>query len=222
MAGSEQDSYPELFAQVLAEWNGIEQTEADTVCRWVEAFALMSDEMDSLKLRNQWLSGGFTLMHALGLQHNEVYLCRALAWLLRPDAGHGLGASLLEALASRCNFPTDGVDLATVVTEESRDDTRADVVVRLGDTTVVIEAKVFAAEQAQQCERLAALWSEESPVLIFLTRDGARPKTAGVMVNSWHRLRWRDLGQMIADAARRDQCSAGVYELVHTIEAHGG
>lgn len=54
MAGSEQDSYPELFAQVLAEWNGIEQTEADTVCRWVEAFALMSDEMDSLKLRNQW------------------------------------------------------------------------------------------------------------------------------------------------------------------------
>ena len=161
-------------------------------------------------------------MHALGLHHNEVYLCRALAWVLTPEAGHGLGASVLEALLERCGVQARGAEHATVITEESRRDTRADIVVRFGDSSLLIEAKVFAGEQERQCTRLADLWSSDRPTLVFLTRDGSHPRSAGDSVDAWHRIRWRELGQIISAAAQNKRCSAGVHEFAHTIEAYGG
>lgn len=222
MSAVRETNQPPEFAALRAEWQEITEGEAQMLPRWEAVLSSMSIEMAALKSQREWVSGGYTLLHALGLHHNEVYMCRALAWLLRPDAGHGLGASVLNALLERCGVPESGSDRATVITEESRANTRADIVVRSGDSTLLIEAKVFAPEQERQCTRLADLWGDESPTLVFLTRDGHRPRTAGGLVEAWHRLRWRDVGQMISEAARDKVCSAGVHEVAHTIDAYGG
>jgi hypothetical protein len=67
----------------------------------------MSVEVDALKLQRKWLSGGYTLLHALGLHHNEVYICRALAWLLRPlEEGAAISRQRRKALADiNCAYP---------------------------------------------------------------------------------------------------------------------
>ena len=51
----------------------------------------MRREADSLRDQGRWRGGHRTLMHALGIQHREVFLTAGLAWLLDPDGWHGPG-----------------------------------------------------------------------------------------------------------------------------------
>ncbi|KGN29735.1 hypothetical protein N802_11615 [Knoellia sinensis KCTC 19936] len=154
-------------------------------------------------------------------------LCAGLAWLLTPDGWHGLGTTLLRALLDELGFTAlEEADVAgaSVVTEEWSTDntTRADIVVRLPQsaTTVLVEAKVWAGEQPNQCQRLAELWASESPTLVFLTRTGSQPLTAREG-DHWIPLAWASVARLMhqVDAP---SWSPGARELRETIEVYGG
>lgn len=213
-----------VYDAMLLEWRAA-TAEPDPVPAWETAFEEAAAAQLALRASGQWRAGGKTLLHALGLHHSEVHLCAGLAWLLTPDGWHGLGSSFLAAFLTGLGVEVDPGDLdrAVVVTEESRGDTRADVVVRLPSRMVLVEAKVWAREQPTQCDRLANLWASEDPVLVFLTRDGVVPFTAVESRDRWQRLTWYRVAQLLTGAvtAHRD-AAAGVLDYLQTLQTYGG
>lgn len=169
----------------------------------------------------EWRSGGKTLLAALGLQFNEVYLCRGLAWLLDPEGGHQMGRHPLHALLRNLDLPVIEDAPVEIHVEEGRVDTRADVVLRVGGQTVIFEAKVLAGEQPRQADRLAEHWAGEKPTLVFLTRTGYAPYTAKKSEGLWVARTWRDVAQLVRNAAAGAELdpSAGAREFIDTIGA---
>lgn len=163
---------------------------------WDAAFSQLTDEWRAV----EWRSGGKTLMSALGLQYQEVPLCRGLAWLLDPDGGHRMGRHLVDAFLSSLGLPV--VDGEPV-------------------TIRVVEAKVHAAEQPEQADRLWGHWADETLTLVFLTRTGYLPYTARKSEGHWVPRTWRDMAQLartVADKAGLEP-SAGAREFIETIGA---
>lgn len=188
--------------------------------------AALGDEREFSRLIDEWRavewrSGGQTLLAAMGLQFNEVRLCRGLAWLLDPAGGHQLGAHVLNAFLRSLGARTVGADEVQIRVEESREDSRADVVIRAGSQVIVIEAKVLAAEGVRQADRIASQWTGEEHFLVFLTRTGQAPLTAVDSKDLWHLRTWRDLAFLIRDVAIQEGVgpAAGVKDFIETIGA---
>lgn len=154
----------------------------------------------------RWAAGPATLFAVLRLQHHEIANCRVLGWLLDPLAHHGLGATALrsllrslDSLVEEPHFPSlVGLERTTIVLEEARGRTRADVVLYGPNWTVVIEAKTDAAEQPEQGQRLAANWPDA--VYVFLTKRGRPMSTAGD--SNWLPLTWTAVFDLVRDALR--------------------
>lgn len=149
----------------------------------------------------RWTAGPATLFDTLRLTGHELANCRVLAWLLDPLAPHGLGVRLLRRFLTHLNeaagddrLPT-GPSLArtTVVLEEARIGTRADLVLYGAGWTVVVEAKVAAREQPEQGLRLAREWPDAT--YVFLTRRGRPMRTAGNQ--DWIATSWVEVRQMV-------------------------
>ncbi len=216
------------FLAILRDWSSL-HLDKSPVPEWELAMSSMQAEVRALRQDGRWRSGGRTLLHALGLHHDEVLLCRALAWLLTPDGWHGLGDRFIVRILHDLGLDADEASSATVAREEMRGDTRADIVVRAGSTMVLIEAKVFAPEQPRQADRLAELWSDEAPRLVFLTRDGRQPQTAMESRGDWLCLSWTELAELLAqvvdDLAQGvddgPHCAAGVHDILETLQRYG-
>lgn len=209
------------FDLMTSEWQGLDTPSVDV--DWDAALAVMLTEMADLKRRGEWRTGKRTLLGQLGINYQEVLMCKGLAWLLSPDAWHGLGDLFLLEFLGTLGLPEDGADRAVVVVEESRGDTRADLVVRFSATTVVLEAKIFALEQPQQADRLAMGWADEDPTLVFLTPAGRMPQTAVASAGQWRCLSWSAIADMAERAvSRASNPSAGALDLVETLRRNGG
>lgn len=140
----------------------------------------------------------------------------------RVVAGHHLDRVALNAFLEHLGQPpVQSDDEVKIQVEEIREDTRADIVLNLGKRTIVIEAKVHAGEQPTQADRLADLWGEHSPTLVFLTPNGYAPYTAVASEESWIPCRWRDLAAAMrrAIAEHGVEPSAGARDLLETIGA---
>lgn len=210
------------IAAVASEWRQIEAA-LSPIRDWEIARRQMEAEERALRARGHWRSGGRTLLRALSVHHDEVLLCRGLAWLLTPDGWHGIGPALLDRLATRLGKDTRGSENATVTIEELRDGTRADIVVRYGGTCLLMEAKVWAVEQPAQADRLADNWSNEAPTLVFLTQDGRHPASAQRSAGEWIPLSWSDVAELLRQAVRdRPDCTSGVREYLETLQLYGG
>jgi hypothetical protein len=182
---------------------------------WHDDFSRLIDEWRGV----EWRSGGRTLMASLGLQFDEVALCRGLAWLLEPGGSHRLGRRPLDALLGDLDVPVPKDAPIEIRVEETRADTRADVVLRVGGQTVIIEAKVFAGEQPRQADRIYKHWAGENLTLVFLTRTGYFPYTASESRGLWVARAWRDVAAMMRKIADGADPSAGARELIETIGA---
>jgi hypothetical protein len=165
----------------------------------------------------------------MSLHDREVYLCAALAWLIGPQGWHGLGPALLGRLLHEVGagaFDDGTLASARVVTEEWSEDqtTRADIIIRVPTArlTVVVEPKVWAGEQDRQAQRLAELWADESPVLVFLTRTGTKPVTAGPYLDQWRCLTWHRVAGLLRDVVADAIPQPGVLEFLETLEYYGG
>lgn len=187
---------------------------------WQSNVAEMTREVRALKDARLWRSGHRTLMRELGLHNREVSMCRAVAWLMTPDAWHGLGSDFLFGFLELIGVSTEGVERASVTTEEVRGDTRADIVIRTHSATVLIEAKLDAAEGPEQADRLAEGWEGEDPQLVFLTRGGASPVTAVRSAGRWSTLTWPDLadvGREVIERLESEAVAPGARDLVATL-----
>lgn len=214
------------LARMTEEWDAVLAGFADNravVAEWELSIGSMQSEVASLRGHGLWRGGHRTLMHALGSRHQEKHLTAGLAWLLDPDGWHGLGDKVLSGLLARVGLPTAIKHPVSVTAEETRSagETRADLVVRMPGTTLLIEAKVYADEQPSQCDRLADSWALEKPTLVFLTIDGHPPRTAIRSAALWQRLTWPQIAAVIADAAQAPDCAPGVRDLLATIEILG-
>ncbi|SHG73787.1 PD-(D/E)XK nuclease superfamily protein [Geodermatophilus nigrescens] len=219
------------LASMLTEWyaavGGASDPERVTIARWSALLEAMVSEMAGLRSTGRWLGGPRTLLEALGRQHSELDLTAALAWLLEPEGHHRLGDLVLEGLVTHLQLPATALHPVRIVREETRNDTRADMIVRLPGATLLLEAKVWADEQRDQCARLADEWSEEDPTLVFLTRDGRLPRSAGENQGQWVPLRWSHVVGFVEGAILRlppgREPAPGVLDLLETLnEFHGG
>ena len=198
------------FDELRREWDS-----ASRDPDWEDAFSRLTEEWRAV----EWRSGGTTLLAALGLQFQEVPLCRGLAWLLDPEGGHRMGRHFLDGLLAGLDLPASEDAPVAIRVEEGRADTRADVVVRAGGRTVIIEAKVLAGEQPRQADRLYKHWAAEDPTLVFLTRTGQAPHTAELSADRWVVRTWREMAHLaraVADSAGLEP-SAGAREFIETI-----
>src|ERR1700722_6810109 len=121
------------LAQMSEEWNAVLASSADdqaVLADWEQSIDSMRREADSLRDQGRWRGGYRTLMHALGIQHREVFLTAGLAWLLDPDGWHGLGSRALSGLLGQLGLPPTVTYPVTVAVEETRSggETRADLV----------------------------------------------------------------------------------------------
>lgn len=200
---------------------------------WERRFEDMQGEHRALRAAGMWKSGRRTLLHALGIEHSETRLCDALKWALTPDGWHGAGVRPLRQFLLHIGLPSAELDderllEAQIEREEVKnfrqpDETRADLVIRLPGIprTVLVEAKVFAPEQPRQAERLATLWGNEDPMLVFLTRTGDLPTTTSKVGPTWMPLAWSEVSQVLRSAGA-GTASAGYNEFVETLEIFGG
>jgi hypothetical protein len=192
--------------------------DAALVASWTARMRAMRGDVDALRSAGEWRSGARSLLAALGLQYDELTLTSALAWLLQPDGHHGLGDRLLRRFCHHAGATPTAFGPLTVQTEETRADTRADLVVRLPGATVLVEAKVRAGEQRRQCARLAELWQHEDPSLVFLTPDRRPPQEAEDSLDRWTPMSWREVADMAAASALESEKPApGVSDLVTTL-----
>lgn len=172
-----------------------------------------------------WFAGPSTLMEVLGMARAEVANCRIVRWLFDPLAWHGIGESMITALADHIGVTMVEPALVRATAEVARVRSRADLVLEDVDRrhVVVFEAKIDAAEGHCQAERVEHDWPEATR-LVFLTVPGARIPGTAREPNRWQPLSWR----WIADAAsstlaasegepsdsRRSQARAAVFEWV--------
>lgn len=179
--------------------------------------------------RGEWTHGPSTLMAVLGLQRAEVANCRVIRWLLDPLSPHGLGADMLQAMGVALGFDLPDAARAHVEAEVSRVDTRADVVVTGLSWTLVIEAKIDAAEGRIQAGRIEQHWPEAG-CLVFLTRSGRRlPGTANNSAR-WASIGWlwfadtaeRLLGKTTAQTVVREQARHALADWISATRIHLG
>lgn len=95
------------------------------------------------------------LFYMLGIEHNEVLICRLIAVLIQPNGLHGLGTKPLEVFLNEIGINDYGnLDKAEIILEEKTDnDRRVDIAIYLENEIVPIEVKIWAKDQkAQLCD----------------------------------------------------------------------
>lgn len=233
-----------MSSDAPASWRALNQTERHAIVRdawrevldldrsreisdthdWTSRIEQMREAHRDLVERGTWRGGPRTLLAALALQYRELPLTAGLAWLLRPDGHHGLGHSMLTGLLRKLAVDTQNPHpgQVRVVLEETREQTRADLVVYGSDWTLVIEAKVFASEQGEQLDRLHQLWCDEpGPVFVFLTRGQRAPTTAATSDGNWKPLTWEQVAEVAAAMVRsRAGVAPGVHDYITTLESY--
>jgi hypothetical protein len=183
--------------------------------KWREAMTGMRRQHDRLVSDRLWLTGPSDFLQIVGLARHENSHSRLLAWLLKPTARHGLGYEFVERLVEHCTGEPVSVPLVVrkVTFSEWRNDREADIVVWGRDFTLVIENKVDASEQPNQCEDLYENFkNENAPLFVFLTPDGRNPHTATTRCSqhAFKTLSWPEVRAMLEEALNESRSAAEV------------
>ncbi|MEU4689111.1 PD-(D/E)XK nuclease family protein [Actinoplanes sp. NPDC023714] len=191
-----------------------------TIERWERELDLLTAETARLKAEGRWQTGPHTILQFLKMSENEVKVVACLAWLLAPENRHGLGDLMARRLFDELGVPFDTGAPVRVSTEEPRFTaegrlTRADLIIRVGNQCVLVEAKINAGQHGDQCARLSELWADEKPRLVFLTRHPAETAPAG-----WETLTWRRVADLMLPLPER--ASAAARDLMTTMSALSG
>ena len=120
----------------------------------------------------------FNLFAILGRETDEVRTHSAiLAELLDPNGSHRQGAVFARLFAKRVGLDEEGIEHARVQREVMiANNSRADILMRIGETRIVIENKIYADDQHRQLERYhkyAKQWPNGK--VFYLTLHGDEP-----------------------------------------------
>jgi hypothetical protein len=178
----------------------------------VERFDEIKRQADELIKAGKWTSGPSDMLSVLGRQRDELVHSKLIGWLLVPTNRHGLGRALLTALLDALwpgeeLLPSGPVVVETEIGGIGLDgdgrlrQARADIIVSGDGLTVVIENKLDAAEQPEQCERLYWAWAAEPGDIrwVFLTPTGRPPVTASSYAarSAWRTMSYSQLHDVI-------------------------
>lgn len=132
----------------------------------------------------------FNIFNTLGLQSDEVRLHSAfIAELLNPCGSHGMGAEFLSAFLKTVGLPVDYIVPSNVAVNNMVEraigaktaDTggRIDIIMEDGGHAVIIENKIYAADQENQLLRYfnyaKGKFGSDNFSLLYLTLDGHEP-----------------------------------------------
>jgi hypothetical protein len=185
------------------EWREIAMRRTrELVADWRDAMSAMRRRHDRLVADGLWVGGPSDFLGIIDQARAENTHSRMLAWLLNPTRRHGLGFGLVRRLLEHCSGePVPAAPaVRTVKFFEWRHDREADLVVWGEDFTLIIENKVDADEQPDQCDDLYENFKNESaPLFLFLTPDGRAPCTATTpgAKRAFRTVSWPEVGAMI-------------------------
>lgn len=168
--------------------------------------AAMDSEAKGLKRDGLWFTGPRDFLSVLGRSRWETYHSAVISWLLTPMAPHGFGTRVLVGLLEHAfpgeHFDPERLEVATGECEVRRSRSIADIVVTAPGLTLVIETKVDADEQSQQCYRQYLDYvDEEGARFVFLTPTGRPPVTAtGDASVAFSRVSFRSLRDILRSA----------------------
>lgn len=174
----------------------------------------MSAQAARLRSRGRWVRGPADLLSVIGRGRDELVHTRLLAWLLDPVGNHGLGAGLLRRLSQHVgvdDLSALDIEEVRIRREVSHPLGRADLIVDLAATTIVVENKIDAPEQPGQCARMVQAFGSDDTRFVFLTLDAAAPTTAGEHADRWVVLSHGQVAVWLAELTEQagaDQVSA--------------
>jgi hypothetical protein len=193
------------------------------MANWRPAMLEMRREHDRLVSDGLWLTGPSDFLEIIGLARDENTHSKMLAWLLKPTNRHGLGCALVRRLLEHCTGHPAPAHLAVrnVKFSQWRNGREADLVVWGEDFTLVIENKVGADEQPDQCDDLYRHFKmERAPLFLFLTPDGRQPDTATTpqAQRAFRTLSWPQIRAMIATAHTESLPESRAAEALDVVE----
>ena len=194
------------------EWDEISIRKTKTLLAdWGKAMSQMQRQHHRLVFDRLWVTGPADFLSIIGRARHENTHSLTLKWLLEPTGRHGLGCGLARRLVEHCtNKKAVPAPLAVRKVEFSkwRNDREADLVVWGEVFTLVIENKIDADEQTDQCDDLYENFkNENAPLFLFLTPDGRKPRTATTRnaKSSFRTLSWPEVRTMIETELRESR-----------------
>ena len=139
------------------------------------------DLLNSIELHKPLATNEFNIFKVLGIQYNEVLICRFLGELLNPNGTHGCGALFLdEFFKTVIKKNIKNLQNADVILEDRTDNgRRVDIAVYTEGQVFPIEVKVWAKDQNSQLSDYWKYYESENKIQInniyYLTPDGKRP-----------------------------------------------
>ena len=199
---------------------------------WQQAMTKMSCEYRNLVSRGLWVVGPSDFLSIIEKENDERTHSRILAWLLKPTGRHGFRHLFLTHLLRHCGAAPSQVQpiVHTVDCSYWRKGREADIVVWGEDFTLVIEIKVNADEEPDQCNDLHKNFEGEPGArFLFLTRDGREPATAttpgardAFKTISWPKVRCMIEGALSDPVSKKGDAVAIVENYVVTLKEQFG
>jgi hypothetical protein len=160
------------MSDLSRDWTRVVAHERERVASWDAVITEMAAEVAQLKRKGSWVSGPSDLLSVIGLARHELIHSRIVGWLLTPTGHHGLGSRVLSAILDAGwpapEYTQPELNDADVQWEVPCGVRRADVVIHMGETKLVIENKVDHTESDAQCEDLYEWWRNTTPDVRFL------------------------------------------------------
>ncbi len=134
------------------------------------------------------------LFYVLGIEHNEVLICRLIAALIQPNGLHGLGTKPLEIFLQSIGITDFGeLNKAEIILEEKIDNNRrVDIAIYLEDKVIPIEVKIWAVDQEAQLHDYYCYYKNRYEnfndyiidKIYYLTPDGKEPSVVSLKSNT--------------------------------------
>lgn len=223
MSADRVNSWKAHIRAMDAQWEAISERQSRALLTgWNEAMSEMRQQHDRLIADGLWVSGPSDFLDIIGLARDENTHSRMLEWLLTPTARHGLGCGLVRRLIQRCTGePALGpVAVRKVAFSYWRNGREADLVVWGRNFTLIIENKVDASEQPDQCHDLYENFKHEiAPLFLFLTPHGGSPFTAITpeAQRAFTSLSWPEVRAMLEAALNESRPATAVADALDVV-----
>lgn len=128
------------------------------------------------------------MFEVLGIQNNEVLICRAIGFLLMPDSQYKIGTEPLKSflsILSNKSYSEDDYKRAHIVLEDPIDnDRRVDICIYISGDIYPIEVKIWAEDQPSQLYDYYNYYNDKYnnavPKIYYLTPDNHIPSEDSV------------------------------------------
>ena len=221
------DHVPSWEANFLAmerKWGEISARRTTTLLAdWRGEICGMRQQHDRLVADSLWLTGPSHFLDIIGRARHENTHSRMLAWLLNPTGRHGLGCALVRRLVEHCTGKPTPESLAVkgVTFSHWRNGREADIVMWGEAFTLIIENKIDACEQTDQCDDLYKNYKKENkPFFLFLTPKGGNPckVTTAPAQRAFRTLSWPRIREMIETELRKSGQASKAAVAVDVVE----